>query len=156
MQEKSWKAGQALIDKYDRKIRRKVNKSLQEMTDKNELQYFVDNWNWDGGEELILAVAKNPHADAGTLLQIYWYSCPEDYCLFHESLSELDTESHKNIFRIQRHIERRFLKSDCKTASFAFDPTRHMSMWDRRDEFVRPIPDVMYQPLAGKTKHKKK
>ncbi len=155
MKEKSWKAGQALIDKYDRKIRREVNQYLKTTTNKNELQYFVDNWNWDGGEEAMLAVAKNPHADAGTLLQVYWYSCPEDYCLYHSSLSELSDETEKNIFRIQRHIERRFLKKDYKTASFPFDPTRHVSMEDRRDDFARPIPEVMYRPIAGKGKRTK-
>lgn len=155
MVEKSRKAGQDLFDKYDRKMRRELDRRLKAMTSKDELQYFVDNWNWDGGEEPMLAVAKNPHTDAGTLLQVYWYSCPEDYCLFHKSLSELRQEDEKNIFRIQRHIERRFLKSDYKTASFPFEPKRHISMDDRRDKFARPIPDVMYQPITVKAKRKR-
>lgn len=149
LESKSWKKGQELWGKYHKKMKRRTMNFVKQATDKVELQYFVENWNWDAGTEPMLELVKNPHADAGTLLQVYWGTCPEDYALFHATLSELDTEDERTSFRIQRAVERRFAKGDYKTASFPFDPTPRTSMRDRRDEFARQIPDVMYEPIGG-------
>jgi hypothetical protein len=95
--------------------------------------------------EPIRQLLKNPHVDAGTLLQLFWHADPEDYYL-----GEVDYSFGKEYFEALKQIERRFVKGDYKTASFPFDPTNRVSMGDRRSEFARPIPDVMYQPIPGR------
>ena len=42
-------------------------------------------------------------------------------------------------------------KSEYKTASIPFDPKNWITqtMRDRRSEFERPIPEVMFQPITG-------
>ncbi len=154
MRKKSRKAGQALIDKFLRQMDREIKGFLRTTTDKDELQYFAENWHWESNTRPLLELVKNPHIDAGTLLQVYWCGCPEDYYLFHKSASEIESEFERYVFRVLRHIERRIVQSEYETASIPFDPTDRISMWDRRDEFARLIPDLMYQPISGKKKRK--
>ena len=154
MRKKSRKAGEALIDKFLRQMDREIKEFLRTTTNKDELQYFAENCHWESNTRPLLELVKNPHIDAGTLLQMYWYGCPEDYYLFHKSASEIKSEFERYVFRVLRHIERRIVKSEYKTASIPFDPTGRISMWDRRDEFARQIPDVMYQPISGQKKRK--
>ncbi len=141
--------------KYQRKMDREIKEFLKTTTNKDELQYFAENWNWDSGTTPMLELVKNPNTDAGTLLQVYWYGCPEDYYLFHKSLSDIDSEFDRYVFRVLRHAERRIVNSDYNTASIPFDPSGHSSMWDRRDEFARQVPDIMYQPISGRMKRRK-
>lgn len=141
--------GDKAAAKFLRQIEREISEFLKTTTNRHELQFFADNWHWDANTRPMLKLVKNPHIDAGTLLQIFWHGCPEDYYLFHESLSEIDNEFDRYVFQVLRHIERRIVKSDYKTASIPFDPTNSISMRDRRDEFARQIPDVMYEPVAG-------
>ena len=152
MRKKSRKAGQALIDKFLRQMDRKIKEFLRTTTSKDELQYFAENWPWEANTRQLLELVKNPHIDAGTLLQIYWYGCPEDYYLYYKSASEIKDEFDRYVFRVLRHIERRIVKAEYKTASISFDPTVHISMNDRRAEFARQIPDAMYQPISGRKK----
>lgn len=149
MRKKSRKAGQALIDKFLRQMDREIKEFLRTTTSKDELQYFAENVHWDSNTKPLLELVRNPHIDAGTLLQLYWYGCPEDYYLFYRSASEIDGDFERYVFRVLRHIERRMVKSEYKTASIPFDPTNRISMWERRDEFARQIPDIMYQPISG-------
>lgn len=160
---KSYKAGQALFDKFQRKVDQQIDRFITSCKDPKELHFFFRNWNWDGKVKPLLKLIKNPHVDAGTLLHIYWYGCPEDYYLFHRSASELDAGYERDTYTILRRVERRMVTGDYKTASIPFDPTNRISMWDRREEFARQIPDIMYQPITGrqriqakKTKRKKK
>jgi hypothetical protein len=152
MRKKSRKAGQALIDKFLRQMDREIKEFLRTTTNKDELQYFAENVHWDANTRPLLELVKNPHVDAGTLLQLYWYGCPEDYYLFHSTASEIESDFERYVFRVLRHIERRMVKSEYKTASIPFDPTDRISMWERRDEFARQIPDIMYQPISGQKK----
>jgi hypothetical protein len=65
------------------------------------------------------------------------------------SAAEADDATERDIFTTLERIERRITRSEFKTASVPFDPTRHITMSDRRAEFARPIPDVMYRPITG-------
>ncbi len=154
MRKKSRKAGQALIDEFLRQMDREIKEFLRTTTNKDELQYFAENVHWDANTRPLLELVKSPHIDAGTLLQLYWYGCPEDYYLFYSSASEIDSDFERYVFRVLRHIERRIVKSEYKTASIPFDPSDRISMWDRRDEFARQIPDVMYQSISGRKRRK--
>ena len=154
MRKKSRKSGQALIDKFLRQMDRQIKEFLRTTTNKDELQYFAENWHWEANTRPLLELVKSPHIDAGTLLQTYWHGCPEDYYLHYKSVSEIESEFESYVFRVLRHIERRIVKSEYKTASISFDPTKHISMNDRRDEFARQIPDAMYQPISGRKKRR--
>src|SRR5262249_10277980 len=122
---------------------------LRTCTSAEELDFFAENWTRDGREEPIHDLIENPHVDAGTLLRLYWYSDPEYYYLRHRSASELDDGPDRDVFTTLERIERRMTRSEYKTASVPFDPTEHITMSDRRSEFARPIPEVMYQPITG-------
>ena len=138
--------------KHLRKIRREITEFLKNCTDKQELDFFAANWNRDGNEKPIHQLIKNPHVDAGTLLRVYWYSDPEYYYAAHRSASELDEGFERDVFTTLQRIERRITKSEYKTASIPFDPKNHITMWDRRPEFARQIPEIMYQPITGRKK----
>ena len=143
-------SGESAYQKHMRSINRETNAFLDSCTDKRELDFFAENWNWDGDVKPILRLIKNPHVDAGTLLRLYWYACPEDYYLFHRSASELDPGFERDVFTVIRRIESRFAKGDYKSATIAFDPTDRVSMPERHDEFARTIPDIMFQPISGR------
>jgi predicted DNA-binding WGR domain protein len=147
-------AGDAAYRKHIRKINRETKNFFDLCDDRYELEFFAKNWYWDGNVKPILMLIKNPYVDAGTLLKMYWYACPEDYYLFHYSASELDTEYERDVYNIIRRIERRIVKGEFKTASIAVDPTSFISMPERHHEFLRPIPDIMKQPIAGRKRKK--
>jgi hypothetical protein len=87
--------------------------------------------------------------DAGTLLRLYWYSDPEFYYSEYDSAEEVDEGFERDVFITLLTIERRITQGDYRTASVPFDPKNWITMRDRRAEFARPIPDVMYQPIPG-------
>ena len=142
-------AGDAAYRKHMRSINREINVFVENCKNKQELDFFSENWNWDGNVKPILKLIRNPDLDAGTLLRMYWYACPEDYYLFHRSANELDAGFERDVYNIIRRIERRIVKSEYKTASIPFDPTPRVSMPERHDEFARAIPNIMFQPIAG-------
>ncbi|MDH3609437.1 MAG: DUF4274 domain-containing protein [Gammaproteobacteria bacterium] len=43
-----------------------------ETKDPEELQIFVDHYNWDIGIHHMRQVIENPYCDAGTALMVYW------------------------------------------------------------------------------------
>jgi hypothetical protein len=141
--------GEEEAARHLRKIRREIADFLESCSNKDELDFFAENWSRDGNEKLIHSLIKNPHADAGTLLRIYWYSDPEFYYGDYRSAAELEEGFDRDVFATLLAIERRITQSEYKTASIPFDPKNHVTMWDQRLEFARPIPDVMYQPIVG-------
>jgi hypothetical protein len=132
-----------------RQLHRERADFLRTCTSAEELDFFAENWARDGREKAIHALVDNPHTDAGTLLRVYWYSDPEYFCSQFGSAAEADDPTERDIFTTLERIERRITRSEFKTASVPFDPTRHITMSDRRAEFARPIPDVMYRPITG-------
>lgn len=143
-------AGEAATQKHLRMINREITDFVTSCEDKRELDFFAANWPWDGNVKPILGLINNPIVDAGTLLRMYWYACPEDYYLFHRAASELDAGYERDVFTVIRRIEARIVKADYHTASIAFDPTGHVSMPERHGEFARPIPDIMMKPIFGR------
>jgi hypothetical protein len=141
--------GEKAYAKHRRQIYREITDFLKTTTNKDELHFFADNWHWEASGKPVLQLIKNPHVDAGTLLQIFWYGCPEDYYQFDRHESEIDDDAERVVFQALRQIERRIVKGEYKTAAIPFDPSKWISMWERRSEFARPIPDVMYQPILG-------
>ena len=125
---------------------------LKSATAPKELHLFAENWHWDGGGGKPLQhLIANPHCDAGTMLMLFWLGGAEDYYFQYSTIQKIDGEFDREIFRLLRQIERRIVKSDYATARIPFDPALFISMFDRRDEFARAIPDVMYEPIGKKT-----
>jgi hypothetical protein len=144
-------AGEAAYRKHARAIDAETKAFLAASTDRQELDFFAKNWNnWDGDVKHFLTLVANPCVDAGTLLQIYWYCCPEDNYLFCKSAAELDPGPERDTFKVLIAIERRFKNGDIQSALIPFDPASHVSMRERHSEFVRTIPDVMFTPITGK------
>lgn len=127
------------------------NTWLDTTTDPNELQLFAENWHWDGGGgKPIQRLVANPACDAGTMLFIFWHGGAEDYYFRYHAVKDIDWDYDREIFRVLRQIERKIVKADYSTARIYFDPTPRISMLDRRDEFARQIPDILYQPIGKK------
>ena len=142
--------GEKETEKHLRSIRKEISAFLKNSKDKTELDFFAVNWNRDGNEKPIHQLIKNPNVDAGTLLRLYWQSCPEDYYLFYRVASDVDEGFERDVFLTLRRIEARILKSDFKTSSVTFDPSSHVSMRDQHPEFERQIPPIMFEAIPGK------
>lgn len=130
-------------------IHQEIADFLRTCTSAEELDFFAEHWARDGREKPIHALVENPHADAGTLLRLYWYSDPEYFYSEYGSAAEADDATERDICSTLERIERRITRSEYKTASIPFDPKGHVTMSDRRSEFARPIPEVMYRPITG-------
>jgi len=130
---------------------RKRRAWLRSATDPKELHLFAENWHWDGGGgKQLLALAGNPHCDAGTLLLLFWHGGGEDSYFRYDAVKNIDDEFDREVHRLLRRIERRIVGGDYATAKIAFDPAPFVSMDDRRDEFARRIPDALYRPIGRK------
>jgi hypothetical protein len=146
--------GEKETAKHLRAIRREISDFLKTCENKDELDFFAENWSRDGNEKPIHQLIKNPHVDAGTLLRVYWLSCPEDYYLFYRSAPEVEEGFERDVFTTLQRIERRILKSESLTSSIPFDPTNHISMLDRHSEFARQIPDIMFRPITRRKRNR--
>ncbi|MCA9036365.1 MAG: DUF4274 domain-containing protein [Planctomycetaceae bacterium] len=139
-----------LIRDADR--RRKV--WLSTATDPKELHLFAENWHWDGGGgKQLQPLVGNRHCDAGTLLMLFWYGGGEDSYFQYNRLTDIESEFDREVHRLLLKIEKRLAKNDYVTANIYFDPSSFASMHDRRDEFARPVPDFMYQPIGRKPRN---
>jgi hypothetical protein len=132
-----------------RELHRAREDFLRACTSPEELDFFAANWGRDGREKPIHALVANPHADAGTLLRLFWYSDPEYYYSQYRSAAEAEAGTDRDIVTTLEAVERRITQSEYRTAAVPFDPTGHVTMSDRRPEFARPIPEVLYRPIPG-------
>lgn len=87
-------------------------------------------------------------------MHLFWHGSAEDYYFQYSTVKEIDWEFDREIFRLLRQIEKKMVKADYRTANIYFDPSAFISMSERRNEFARPIPDVMYQPIGRKPNRK--
>jgi hypothetical protein len=141
--------GEPATERHLAAIRREITDFLKTCTDTEELDFFAENWTRDGREGPIHELIQNPHADAGTLLRLYWYSDPEFYYSQHRAASELDDGTDRDIFATLEGIEERIVQAAYETASIPFDPRDHVTMRDRHPTFARPIPELMFRPIRG-------
>jgi hypothetical protein len=141
------------LDEHERRHLRELHREradfLRTCTSAEELDFFAANWARDGREKPIHALVENPHADAGTLLRVYWYSDPEYFYSEYGSAAEADDATERDILTTLERVERRMTRSEYKTASVPFDPKGHVTMPGRGSELARPIPEVMYRPITG-------
>ena len=141
--------GQETTEKHLAKIHREIADFLKTSIDKEELDFFAENWARDGREKPIHQLIANPHVDAGTLLRIFWLSDPEFFYESAGSAAEIDDEGERDIFTTLETIERRITQSEYKTASIPFDPKNWITMRDEYPGFARPIPEILFRPITG-------
>lgn len=124
---------------------------LQSVTNPKELHLFAENWHWDGGGgKQLLPLVDNPNCDAGTMLMLFWHGGGEDMYFQYNAVNDIDDEFDREIHRLLRRIEKKFVAKDYATANIYFDPESFISMRDRRDEFARQIPEVLCQSIGRK------
>lgn len=141
----------AALEPLIRAADRKRKAWLQTATDPRELHLFAENWHWDGGGgKQLLPLVENPHSDAGTMLMLFWLGAAEDMYHHDNAIKDIDREFDREIHRLLRRIEKKFVNKDYATAKIYFDPTPYISMRDRTDEFAHQIPEIMYQPIGRK------
>ena len=90
--------GEKETEKHLQEIRREIADFLKTCTNKEELDFFAENWTRDGREKPIHQLIENPHVDAGTLLRVFWLSDPEYFYEFTRSASEIDDAGERDIF----------------------------------------------------------
>lgn len=86
------------------------------------------------------------------MLMLFWLGSAEDYYYQYSTIKEIDWKHDREIYRLLRQVERRIVKSDYATARIFFDPAPYITMSDRKDEFARAIPDVLYRPIGRKSR----
>jgi hypothetical protein len=139
------------LDPVIRAADRKRKAWLQSTTDPEELHLFAENWHWDGGGgKPLLALVENPHCDAGTMLMLFWLGGGEDMYFQYDVVKDIDWEFDREVHRLLRRIEKKLVSKDYSTAKIYFDPSSFISMHDRRNEFARQVPEIMYQPIGPK------
>lgn len=132
-----------------RRLHRERTDFLRTCTSAEELDFFAANWGRDGREKPIHALVENPHADAGTLLRLFWYSDPEYFYADYRSAADVADATERDIMITLERIERRITGAEYKTASVPFDPTGHVTTPGGGSGFARPIPEVLYRPVTG-------
>lgn len=120
---------------------------LESCDDPHELHYFAEQYNWDGDIEPIKLIIENERVDAGTLLYLYWYGCPEYYFQNNKTSAKLKGEE-KDIFELLTKIETQFLEGSYGSRVISFDPSYQVSMRDKHPSFIRPIPEALLQSIG--------
>lgn len=115
-------------------------KSYKKLTTE-EWHQFVQNYNYDDGNEPFEWLVKQKTCDKGTVLCLYWHLQPDFFC-DKETVDDL----FKDDYNLIKEIEKRFVEGFYETERFSFDPT---------DEFLNAetnvtcIPPIMQQKTNG-------
>jgi len=82
-----------------------------------EWHQFVQNYNYDDGNEPFEWLIKQKTCDKGTALCLYWHLQPDYYCGKEKDYAEDED------FKLIKEIEKRYLEGFYETEQFSFDPT---------------------------------
>ena len=113
-----------------------------------DLHFFADYWNWDGGREDLERVVGHPLCDLGTALLIYWRAEPVYYLKYARIEDAIGHEQEEMAFILD--IERRVSNGQYSTHLFSFNPRDDGYRYDRthREEpnpqAKREIPPAMF------------
>lgn len=95
---------------------------VNETTNPEELHYFAETWNWDGGFEALQMLLNNPSCDRGTALMIYWLAQPVFYYQQYADLSQVPPD-HEDEYDFIDEIENWLLGNSFETNQIQFIPT---------------------------------
>jgi hypothetical protein len=125
----------------------------RDCADPEELHAFVRAWNWDKGFWAIAEIIRNPACEAATALMAYWTAGPEWYLPYadRDAVAALGSEYLEG-FDLITEIETRYVVGDFSTGCIAYDPNAPGEFMvgiynDRRDTFVRALPEIMYRAV---------
>jgi len=107
-------------------------KSFKKLT-AEEWHQFVQNYNFDDGNEPFEWLIKQKICDKGTALCLYWHLQPYYYC----DLDNVDTNN--SDYTLIKEIEKMFLSGFYETELFSFDP---------KLEFINPDINISCIPKA--------
>lgn len=135
------------FDELSERMGQETIKFCTQTNNPEELQIFVDHYNWDIGIHHMRQVIENLYCDAGTALMVYWRAEPE-YFLQYADRSEVPTYSHEN-FDLLCEIERRYLSGEYKTKLCEYDPKSDVGCNEgMKEKDNRSIPKEMYKPVV--------
>jgi len=119
-------------------------KSYKKLTSE-EWHQFVQNYNYNSGNEPFEWLIKQKICDKGTALCLYWHLQPDFYCNS-ENTDTYSKNSTDNNYTLIKEIETRFTEGFYERELLSFDPKR---------DFLKPetdvscIPKVMQEKTTG-------
>lgn len=136
-----------LYEKYRRTVRREMMDFVSSATNREELHFFAERWDWDGDVKPLFRLIKNPNCDAGTLLALFWRGNPESYYRFHATPRALPAGNQRDIYTLLRRIEKVLMTQKYGNAKIRFNPRALIFDRANRERFVRRIPDQLYDAI---------
>jgi hypothetical protein len=119
-------------------------KSFKKLTTE-EWHQFVQNYNYDDGNEPFEWLIKQKICDKGTALCLYWHLQPDFYC--NENKANSDSENiSDNDYNLIKEIEKRFLEGFYETELFSFNPKQEFLTSESN---VSCIPKIMQEKTNG-------
>jgi len=109
-----------------------------------EWHQYVQNYNYDDGNEPFLWLAKQNTCDRGTALCLYWYLQPN---YFSGKTFDEDDFQYED-FCLVKEIEQNYMDGFYKSEQFSFDPYKEF-LTDKED--ISKIPPIMLQKTNGIT-----
>jgi len=124
----------------------------RDCADPEELHAFVEHWNWDKGVEAINEIIHNPACEAATALMAYWMAGPEWFLQYLDRNAALNQGEDIELFDLIAEIESRYVAGGFAKGLISYDPNspekfRTGQYDDRRDTFVRALPEIMYRAV---------
>jgi len=134
---------------YECESTKSFAKTLEQVESSNEIDEFVNQYNWDFGSEPLKLVLQNPLCDRGTALKIYWLVKP-DYYSGYLKIEDVPT-SERDDYLFLKFIESLFKnKSSFRFNNIHFDPTDEYSVENWRSIVkYSEIPDELLLPNFG-------
>lgn len=106
-----------------------------------ELQYLVDQHNWDDGIMLMQWVAESNICSVATALQLFWFIQPEDFQSYKltEELKGNYQEYENAVFSLLKTIYRNFQNNFYLKTDIHFDPADHILKERRIPDFMKKV-----------------
>lgn len=119
-------------------------KSFKKLTTQ-EWHQFIQNYNYDDGNEPFSWLIQQKICDKGTALCLYWYLQPDFYC--DESKTTTDAANDLNSdYTLIKEIEKRFIEGFYESELFSFDPTHEFLTTGTN---LSCIPQIMQEKTNG-------
>ena len=116
-----------------------------------ELENISQNYNWDDGYAIPVAIVRSPNCDLGTALRLYWRAGAQWLTQYSDisEVRDLDLEAWDFCLEVEGRVENRFYTS----ANVIFD-ARSDDGSDHTADYLdlpqhRKIPDNMFQPFPA-------
>ena len=128
---------------------------IEQLSSPQELHQFMMHYNWDDGDDAVIAVLDHPQCDFGTALLIYWLSGPIVCEATRDHVIEKRPWSSQLYGRIET-LERELIESDYSATEFSVDPHNLMNDgfdWTQRsgeNAFKRDPPAELCVPSPGR------